>query len=181
MKQLLEKYYAGETSLEEEELIRNYFSSTNTGSDFEIENQLFGALDLNKSFAPENLEAEIMKSIQESESKVIKTQKISLKAFSTWAAAALLVFSVGFGWYFSQTRNPKMLADTYQDPQIAYQETMRVLALVGSKMDKARQNLQPIEKLDNAVKVLEPVSKVNEKLEIVRRVDRIQNPRNTEK
>ncbi len=176
MKQLLEKYYAGETSLEEEKSLRNYFSKPENGTDFGIEYQLFSSLNIENTTMPQNFEAEMMKSIQESDAKTTKIKRITLRTLSAWVAAALLVFSIGFGWYFSQIHSTRMLADTYQSPEVAYQETIRVLVWVGSKMNKARQNLQPIEKIDDALKTLEPVGKVNEKLDIVRRVDRVQNP-----
>lgn len=144
---LLEKYYKGETSPEEEILLRDYFSTGQIPPEFESEQEIFNFYSrMEEVPAPSSdFEERILSAIDESDrarSGVVK--KRMLYTFLSSAAAILLLM----GSYFLIIRKSEP-ADTYSDPAIAYAETLKLLYNVSESLNNGLNSLEPVRKIES--------------------------------
>lgn len=101
IKSLLETYYNGATTIEQEKLLCDFFTSTTEiPVELECDKQLFNSLhsiDINKFKAPNNLEAKLISHIDNLEKAEQNNRKKWLKPFIIISAAAcfILLFSLG--------------------------------------------------------------------------------------
>ena len=82
--ELLDKYFKGETTLEEEQELKNHFQNTENES---AEKDMFGYFQ-NESFVPANLEASVFIALTE---HVNKTKVRRIRLFRIFSAAAVIV------------------------------------------------------------------------------------------
>lgn len=82
--ELLDKYFKGETTLEEEQELKNHFQNTENES---AEKDMFGYFQ-NESFVPANLEASVFNALSE---HVNKTKVRRIRLFRIFSAAAVIV------------------------------------------------------------------------------------------
>lgn len=146
IKQLLEKYYEGSTSLSEETLLREFFSSKNVPEELRDEKEIFNfyrpALEIPEP--SEDFEKRIISAIDSEvndQNRILTRRRIAL--FSG-IAAGLLILTATYFFLF----NSSGLRDTYTDPEIAYSETIKILYNVSARMNNATMRLQPLGKLD---------------------------------
>ena len=151
LKKLLEKYYSGNSTLDEEKKLRDYFSGDNILSGFETEKEIFSALaELDKAPEPSiNLEDRIIKGIGGIDTRQ-ELRIFSNRYIKFLSAAAVVLMLLGSYFLFLQK---KQLKDTYSDPQIAYAETMKILNEISVKINKGTEALQPLGQMENAAKL----------------------------
>jgi hypothetical protein len=146
LKRLVEKYYNGESTEEEENTLRDFFNTNNVPEGYEAEKEIFsyfnGPVDIPEPSI--DFEARIMAGIDASV-RVTGTQKTRRTIISIMSTAAGLILLAGS--YFLFVKKPET-ADTFSDPKIAYAETVKILRDVSFQ-------------LNHGVRVLEPVSKIN--------------------
>jgi len=147
LNRLLEKYYKGESTDEEEERLRRIFTGTNAQDGYEAEREIFNFFNtaIEVPEPSDDFETRIMAGIDQSESNIkwLKFRKYFIPSLS--AAAGLLIIAASY-FFFNQDNGNR---DTFTDPQIAYAETMKILMNVSAQ-------------LNEGTKVLEPVSRINE-------------------
>jgi hypothetical protein len=149
IKILIEKYFEGETSLEEEAELSAYFNSDRVGEELKTYQPLFAFFKIEKQIVlPEKVQK--AKVVSFDFRKVLKISRI----------AAILVLAVGSFWWFNKQKivsdDASMLAvldkndlnDTEESPEIAYQKAKAALMLVSSKMkrgtDKGAEGIQMV-------------------------------------
>jgi hypothetical protein len=145
VKVLLEKYWAAESTLDEEQLLRDYFQQNTIDPNLEKYRAMFGYFVVQQSVAMKGNVASNARSIPKVvELKTKKQKGIWLKI----AAAALLLLS-SYAVYNKVTTKPEkafVWVDTYDTEEEALEKTKEVLLLVSRKMkkgtDKAAQSLQ---------------------------------------
>lgn len=146
LKRLLQKYYDGESTEDEEMDLRDHFRQNDIPEGYEQEEVIFGYY-TETGEVPEpsqGFEDRIMEGIDifERGREPRKFRKYLLPILST--AAGLLIMT-GSYFFFQHKAEPR---DTFTDPELAYAETMKILMDVSSQ-------------LNHGAKVLEPVSKIN--------------------
>ena len=103
IKALLDKYFAGETSLAEEQQLRAYFQQEHIAEEFRMYQPLFG-------YFQQEVKQETSAAFNDrwAEAPPQRTAKLhSLRVVYRWAAAAALVLALGVTWYFnSQVEQP---------------------------------------------------------------------------
>lgn len=142
LKELLEKYYNGETSLEEERILSELFCGDETIPGYEAEKEIFrhyGEMTIIPAPA-DDLEKKIMDSIDGYEMKRKQTLRRVRLYSSISIAAAIALFAV-FYFFLKQKAEPR---DTFSDPRIAYTETVRVLNEVSLKLNRGMEELKPV-------------------------------------
>ena len=165
IKKLIDRYYEGRSTDEDERLLRAYFTRPDLPREYESEQRIFGyfAENLNIPEPSSGFEARISKSlgnVQDDEG-TLKVRKIVISVFGMAAGILLLL-----GSYFLLTRD-RGIRDTYDDPDIAYAETMKVLVEVSAKLNQATRALQPVAMINEMqVKSFETI---NESAEIIER------------
>ena len=143
IKALVEKYFEGETSLQEEAQLAEYFNGDEVVAELKPYQPLFQFFKTEKSILLNENATEKVLSMK----KPIKTLYILRGSGMLWRAAAA-VFILGISSYFitKQFENPnrKCVADNCRvkvydetdDPQKAFEEVQAALKLVSKKMKK---------------------------------------------
>lgn len=166
IRRLLEKYEAAETSLEEENVLKDYFKrEKNIPDDWMPYKLLFDWKDkvhssqLSDSFS-ERLKEQIDSS-EQSTPDSISVRILRFNPFTRWGIAASLMIAFGL-WFIIQERTkhtpePNWAVDeeTFDSPEEAYKQTMEALAFVSTKMNKGRikasESLGKLKRLDDVI------------------------------
>ncbi|MDX9726625.1 MAG: hypothetical protein RBT38_09590 [Bacteroidales bacterium] len=147
IKILLEKYYEGSTSSEEELLLKRFFSSKEVPEEFRHDNEIFRFFLDSAEIpeAPSGLEERIIIRIdrERAEAKLSKKHRI----IAIISAAAVLIIIISAAWFL--TRHKGSDRDTYSDPQIAYAEAIKILYEVSVKLNKGTSALGKIGVLES--------------------------------
>ena len=166
IRMMLDRFYRGETSLEEEKILENYFSSTTVPEALIPDKELFQSFGTERELivVPDDLNQKIFTSIDQVERKETKTRRISIFSLSGLAAGLLVMVAVYL--FYIRTDRPSLLAsnqmkDTYEDPMDAYEEAKRTLAYVSSKMKNGTDELEHVRQITKAVDPLKSLSKIN--------------------
>jgi hypothetical protein len=131
---LLERYFNGETTGEEERELRVFFNENKIPEGYETEKALFSYY-FNEAKVPEpasDFESRIMTAIDQSDEiqSPGKSRRLILTVLST--AAGIIIMAGSYFYFVHQDQT----ADTYSDPKLAYAETMKILFDVSAKMNK---------------------------------------------
>jgi len=142
LKELLDKYYDGVTSSEEELELKTYFSGNNVLPGYEAEKEIFSYYSgMEKIIVPfADFEMRIIKSVDDLERIKLKNnnRKRNITLFSV---AATILIMIGSWFFFLREREP---ADTFSDPSLAYAETMKILTNVSVKINRGKEALKPV-------------------------------------
>jgi len=142
LKKLLEEYYDGSSSADEEKKMLELLKHENLPSEFSEDRMMITGLFGNEEI-PEpspDLDERIMTSIDESErNRKIISGKRRLYSIISVAAAILIIISF---WFILEDNS--RVKDTYSDPQLAYNETIEVLYNVSSNLNKGRDQMEEL-------------------------------------
>jgi hypothetical protein len=146
LKRLVEKYYNGEGTEEEESTLRDFFRKNEIPRGYEAEKEIFSYY-TESAQIPEpshDFETQIFAAIDASEREraIQKVKRYLLPLLS--AAAGLLILA---GSYFLIIQRDAQ-GDTFSDPKIAYAETVKILKDVSSQMNRGAQVLEPMGKIN---------------------------------
>lgn len=145
---LIRKYYNGKSSAEEEVILRAFFSSKNIPDEYKTEKEMFGYF-MDRTTIPEpgnDFEEKIIQKVVKSKTSGLKISKPSFRIIPYIASIAAGILILTGIWFFT-SRNTKTV-DTYDDPQLAYTETMRILLDISSRMNDGTKILEPVTKLN---------------------------------
>jgi len=181
IRKLLDRFYTGETTLEEEQILQDYFSSTSIPEELMPDRDLIRTLGTSDSVAvPEGLNQKILDVIDQQEKKVVRTRRISVFSLSGLAAGLLVVIALYMG-YFRADR-PGMLAyqmsDTYENPQDAYEEARRTLGYVSAKLNTGTSGLEHVKQVSKTtsdpLKSLSKINKGTKELSLLGQLQRVE-------
>lgn len=142
LKELLDKYYDGVTSSEEELELKTYFSGNNVLPGYEAEKEIFSYYSgMEKIIVPfADFEMRIIKSVDDLERiKLINNKR--KRYITLFSVAATILIMIGSWFFFLREREP---ADTFSDPSLAYAETMKILTNVSVKINRGKEALKPV-------------------------------------
>ena len=121
---LLQTFFSGESTIEEERLLEMYFKSGNVAEEFKEYAAFFnGISDLAKVPDDSNIEEEVMDFILENENRE-KNRYRWLWQTVTGIAASVIIVLGGFLFYQQQQ---KTFDDTFENPQEAYAYAQQTL------------------------------------------------------
>jgi len=139
IKRLLEKYYEGESTVEEEVYLKNFFSLGNIPEDLINEKEIFSYY-LKSAIVPEPslvFEKNIIAALDSiGEASLDQKRRRAFGIFTS--VAALILILTGSYFFFIHKSEPR---DTFSDPEIAYAETMKILYGVSIRLNKGTQAL----------------------------------------
>lgn len=137
IKKILDKYWEGETSVEEEAMLRTYFNGNNVAKELKRFQPLF-------IYYKEQKEKTSTQSFES-----LTKQRIVHRLLPNWlaiAASILMLISVGTFYQWNQNnREERIMAvdetmkDTYKDPKVAYQEAKAALLLISKGLNKGME------------------------------------------
>lgn len=171
---LLDKYYRGATSGEEEKMLLDLLSREDLPRQYSEDRMLITGIYGDETIPepPAGLNDRILEAIDaaEKDSKEVKNKRLLYGALS--AAAGVLVI-ISF-WFVFNSRGARY-EDTYNDPQLAYDHTMEVLYRVSSNLNKGRESmsgLSVIAETESKMQLLpESQSAVADQLETLKYLD----------
>jgi hypothetical protein len=148
LKVLLEKYYEGETSLEEELSLRRFFEGDNIPEGFETEKEIFAHYShVDKIPRPsDGFGRKIMDAVDRQISGNAPDRKKRMIFYISGVAAGIFLLA-GIYFLFDRETGP---ADTYSDPEAAYAATIEILHNVSSRFNMANRSLRPLVKIHEA-------------------------------
>lgn len=128
---LLEKYFQGETTIPEENELRNYFSSPDVAQHLAAYKPLFSY------FAGAGQE------------KFEQTPLRSKKRYVAWlsvAASVVILLGIGITFFNGQ---PDDLG-TFDNPDVAFRETQKALSLLSGNVNKGIESMQYVQEYEDA-------------------------------
>ena len=170
---LLAKYYEGKTSLDEENVLRRYFSESEVPEHLQPDRDLFLGLVADKTREPIHIdfERDILGVVEETKAaKEVHKRSIPQRLYWISGIAASLMLIIA-SYFFLQSNS---MQDTYSNPQLAYNETKKILSYVSTKMNKG---LDPVEEglysFSNGTGELEKLSKISKGMDEVKSVSNL--------
>lgn len=136
IKDLLEKYWEGETSLQDEQLLKRYFNGDKVASDLEEYRSLFVYFKQEKDKGS----TQSFEHISTERKTIVRALWVNRLSI---AASVVLIIFAGFLCYNNIMRTTPSLAeqtisskDTYKDPKAAYKEAKAALMLISKGLNK---------------------------------------------
>lgn len=155
IEQLLESFYEGATSIEEERVLFDFFQGTDVPESMKDEQQLFLKLYRSEEIAvPFGLESKLENLIDEldkdnkSDTKPARPKIKSINWKWVSGIAASIVIFISAGLFFHKSFDKKsdfVVQDTYSDPKEAYRETQKTMLLVSNKLNKGLQQVETVQ------------------------------------
>lgn len=161
IRKLIEKFYDGKTSLEEEVRLRGLLKTVEGLSEFENEQDLFTSFEQRKNEAkpPEKLQAELTELVDK------KWKAISLQRFRKsvqWtmvAAASLAIFLISYR-HLTRSESAQISAPT-QEEQEAFRSTKQALSYVSVAIKAERSKLSGLSQISKGFTALNELSIIN--------------------
>jgi len=171
IKVLLERFYTGETSREEEAFLRKFFSQPDVPEELLAEKEHFRMLLQWQSESPldESFDLQIMQKI--SASRKPENQSIGWYALAGVAASVLLVLAL---WIGNRQDKKSLLPGTTNNPALAYVQARKALQIVSGNLNEglrpaarvareingSMKKASGIRSLETAVKPLRKLSEI---------------------
>ncbi len=143
---LLEKYENGETSLKEEQVLKNYFSQDNVAPHLEHYKPMF-------AYFLGNQQEQYTKALP------LKTKRTFNYKWLSVAAVAVIMLGV----YFSQ---PKDLG-TIEDPELAFNEVSKQLAMISSHFNKGTSAVNYLDEVNKGASTLNYLNEIENSTSII--------------
>ena len=163
VKALLDKFYEGTATPEEERHLRQFLLGDRVPEEFAADREFFLAVEEAGGEEPPAAFTRKLESLIDEHYAVAAGRTVSLRRW-LWrtlpvAASLLLVLAT---WWYLASQKPK---DTYSDPRLAYQETKRVLLFVSRKFNQGAGKLSYLQEVSVPVKEMKKVGSTVERME----------------
>ena len=146
---LLEKYENGETSLKEEQQLKNYFSQEIVAPHLEIYKPMFTYFLVNK-------QEQFTKDVP------LETKRNFNYKWISVAAVALLMLGFYFGTSIGQAE-----LGTYEDPQLAFNEFSKSMEMISSKFNKGASTVGYLNEVNKGTSTLGYLNEVENTTSII--------------
>jgi len=159
IEELLEKYYYGETSLDEEKKLQWYFQTHDVPLHLKPDAELFRS-NYKRSTEDEatDLTEKLSKLIDEQDKKSRFILPLrSVRWISGIAASIVILLSLWIGLGRDSLHSHAKFKDTFSDPKLAYQETRKTLLMVSEKLNAGTKELEQLKKYNQSMNKLEPI------------------------
>lgn len=163
IRHLLEKYYSGETDVNEEKILEDYFMHDEVSAEFSVDKEVFCHLAEMKGndelIVPEGMKKRISDNIDmwEKQSKANKPRYYTLYKYVSGIAAAVVIL-IGISVFMPKNQDDSaVMKDTFDNPQEAYMATENALQLFAEAFNKGDAQIEKArsvtislkEKIDN--------------------------------
>lgn len=150
LSQLLTKYWNGETTLEEEQLLRSYFRSAVPDALKETA-AIFRYFDeaSEQTLSDVSFDRAVIKRIEGKPNQ----GKAARFFYNSMRIAAGVVVVMTATWFIRneiRQSTPQEIVDTYDDPQMAFEETKKALMMISKGFGKAEEQAKKINLFNEA-------------------------------
>lgn len=146
IEKLLEKYENGETSLKEEQVLKNYFSSDTVALHLEMYKPMFAYFLVNQ-------QEQFTKDVP------LKTKRTFNYKWISVAAVAVLML----GFYFNKPAD----VGTIDDPEIAYNEVTKSLAMISTHFNKGASTVNYLKEVNKGTASLGYLNEIENTTSII--------------
>jgi hypothetical protein len=149
IKKILEKYYAGTTSLEEEKQLRDFFASPNMEESYLPEKKMFELFMLEKQETEISSAKHFLRKISPVKRKLFSQKKL---LHFTSGITACLVFTIGIIFYQQEQKNTAYVVINgirINDKELAIESVNGNLTRVSAIIDKSLASLNKIKMMEN--------------------------------
>jgi hypothetical protein len=146
IEKLLEKYENGETTLKEEQQLKHYFLQGTVAPHLEMYRPMFAYFSVNQ-------QEQFTKDVPLTPMTMGARRSFSYKWISVAAVAVLLI-----GVYFKSKTNNDL--GTYQDPQMAYNEVVKSLAMISNQFNKGVSTVGYLDEMNKGTAALEYLDEI---------------------
>ncbi|NBC57369.1 MAG: hypothetical protein GVY05_03655 [Bacteroidetes bacterium] len=129
--QLLEKFLEGKTHVEEEQILADYFNNNKVKPEWQVYKEMFTYFESTKA--------------EESQQTFRPQNTSSFRSFYKYAA--VLIVCLAGAWFYNYQYNTKDLG-TYDDPELALEETKRVFDLISTHINSNTSEIQNLSTLE---------------------------------
>ncbi|MCG8310503.1 MAG: hypothetical protein MI975_24130 [Cytophagales bacterium] len=153
---LLKKYWEGETDLSEELKLKAYFSKIEKHENPEPGYFRFLAQKSSESPLEDDFEKHVLQIIDKN-TNISSRENLAMKYWLFAASLALIIsVSIIFKNEIFKVNSPaeSARADTFEDPQKAFEETKKVLLLLSSKLNQGGHYARKISKFEQSQEIL---------------------------
>ena len=138
IKKLLDKYLEGNTTIKEERILSDYFNSEDVKPEWAAYKSMF-------SFFNEAKEEESTKAF------VPKVKPL----WKSWQnIAAILMLAVATTLFFNSQQNASQDLGTFEDPEVALQETIKAFDMIGDKLNSGKNKMKHLNTLESKTKYI---------------------------
>lgn len=169
IEKLIGRYFNGETNLQEERQLRDYFEQENLPKHLSHLKAIFGIRATEMPSLSNSFDLQLMQTIEQQESVIRKRKNISrLTIASSIAAIILLFYSV------LTFLRPAQFEDTFNDPTMAYEQASDALLFVSGKLNQGMQPAREASaKLDKSVVEVSRIKTLNKGIDQLLKLNKI--------
>mgnify|MGYP005857200843 CR=1 FL=1 len=162
IRDLLNKFYSGQTSLSEEDKLIAFFEKEEVPEDLLEEKNVFLSFrDASSSIEiPDDLDDKIMSNLMDIKENENRGKRISLISLSGLAAGLLIILSVYLG-FLKNNSNNQLSQYELEDPEIAYQEIVNTLNYVSDKWNRGAVELKTLNNINKGMNSIQPINKIS--------------------
>lgn len=140
LERLLEKYWACETSLEEEQILRDHFRKAEATDATRDAAALFAYFEIQRTTEVKDVPTR----------KIRTFNRLVQKSLRIAAGIAVLVAAVWLVRSEIRENTPQVMVDTYSDPELAFEETKRALLIISKGFGTAEEQAKKIDLFNDA-------------------------------
>ncbi|MEJ2595231.1 MAG: hypothetical protein P8100_08945, partial [bacterium] len=172
LERLIEKFYAGETTLEEEEQLRFFFKQDDVPEQYRELKEQFSLMDnLGHEELPVDFEKRLLAQMPVGSNG--HKSRIGQYWIPAIAATLLILITIIFG---TDLLKPKKVYGTISDPEIAFMETRKVLEDVSGNINKGLVPAkETVEKVETNVQKAAAINEMNKALEKAKDIHKLEN------
>jgi len=170
IKEILQKYYDGLTSIDEEKLLKDYFSVNASDVSRIPDQQLFTFLNQKDDGFISN--EKLWEGIRINEIKKQKQVKV-IKFFYSAAASIIIIFSLSLWYLLYEPTKTNIVADTYSNPEEAYRVARKYLGFVSNNLSNVYTEIKSIEKLSIPSDAMQSFNKIDESFDQLSRLNKL--------
>jgi hypothetical protein len=158
---LIEKYFEGLTSIEEERLLKDFFASGGFPEEMKPVAAMFGYFEVEKEV---NLDPDFSDEFirQINEKRMIPFYQNRKFWYYFSGVAASIIFLITF--FYENQNSPIKSKYTNEEAQLAYLQTKEALAFVSEKFNAGVKPLHQIEKIKENADRISQISKFNQSI-----------------
>lgn len=149
LERLLEKYWACETSLEEEQMLRDHFRKVRSMDETPDAAALFAYFELQRSREVNDMAFD-HRMADMAKPKARAFNRIVHRSLRIAAGIAVLVTAVWFVRSEIRQNTPPEIVDTYSDPELAFEETKRALLIISRSFGTAEEQAKKLDLFNEA-------------------------------
>jgi len=171
IEKLLNRYLEGESALEEEALLKEYFSQTGIPVEHREMQEMFRYFDAAKqhSAPPFNITSELNGVIE----KEWKKETVNrFRPLYAWIGSAAAVLVISFGLFQYLNKPEPVVQDTYKDPKLAYLETKQALMKISRVMNHNTAKLKYLSNMDASFDQVQKVAKIDKIVNSVKKQEK---------